>query len=125
MEHLICSIGFSPTPLQKKVFWEKVCKGVTNWTLLGGPFTKVKAHNLAKRLSRQYGPQSLQEEDDPDDGSTSWYVYYFEHECRKSEMKDMNCEDTGRGSRYANGAGMGRNPLARFMTIPSSPSMTP
>jgi len=72
-----CRIGITTNLAKRKTYWSNVHSTFSDWKVLGGPMSRQKAQNMETQLAKQYRCEAHPGGDEPDNPSTSWYVYYF------------------------------------------------
>jgi hypothetical protein len=78
---MACRIGITTDLEAHKSYWESKCQDLRGWQVLAGPLTtKEKAQAQETRLAREFGCENAPGGDDPDDPTTQWWVYGFNHD---------------------------------------------
>lgn len=76
---MACRIGITTDLAARKAYWQSQHPTMKDWQILAGPTTRAVAQATETQLAAQNGCKASPGGNEPDNGSSQWYVYGFNY----------------------------------------------
>jgi len=80
---MVCRVGITTRPEQRKQEWKRKVDGLRNWQILAKRQNREDAQNLENQYAKQYGCKASGGGNDPDGPNETWSVYRFDYDSEK------------------------------------------